>query len=460
MRGVRWYLVGSAVISSLGVLAGCSGGRFLFFAEREPWRHEAEVACLNSGAVKEGEGKVRISAISGPGACGADFPIKVSALGDRAAAAYSDELRPPSNIPNASMPRRWPGVESAPPAAYESPPAPGSPASAVETRPLQAPAGAPAPEWGARADEPLSLDPRASRTPGNGEDRYDFRRPYGGAPPPVAGAPVTGAPIAAEPPVYDLSPEPYDRRHVIDERRLRSDPALAGPRRPVRRDPLVRENVPALGPSRTPLTTATAGPVSVTPAATLACPLVSVLDQWVAGAVQPAALRWFGQRVVELKQISAYSCRGMNGNPNAPISEHAFGNALDIAAFTLADGRNVIVKNGWRGRPEEQGFLRDVQAAACGQFTTVLAPGSDAYHYDHIHVDLMRRSDGRRACNPQAVSGEETAARARGRYAGKGDVTGSAPRAASTKRSAPTAFAEDASNPDLPVAVPGADGED
>ena len=130
--------------------------------------------------------------------------------------------------------------------------------------------------------------------------------------------------------------------------------------------------------------------------------------------MQPAAQRWFGARVVEIKQISAYSCRGMNGNPNAHISEHAFGNALDIAAFTLADGRRISVKDGWKGLPEEQGFLRDVQAAACQQFTTVLAPGSNAYHYDHIHVDLMRRASRRLICEPSAVSGEEVAARAAG----------------------------------------------
>jgi hypothetical protein len=148
------------------------------------------------------------------------------------------------------------------------------------------------------------------------------------------------------------------------------------------------------------------------PAATLACPIVSALDRWLADSVQPAAMRWFGVRVVEIKQISAYSCRGMNGNPHAHISEHAFGNALDIAAFTLADGRRVTVKGGWRGVPEEQGFLRDVHATACQQFNTVLAPGSNAHHEDHIHVDLMRRASQRTICRPAATSGEEIAARA------------------------------------------------
>jgi hypothetical protein len=78
--------------------------------------------------------------------------------------------------------------------------------------------------------------------------------------------------------------------------------------------------------------------------------------------------------------------------------------------------------------PEEQGFLHDVQASACQQFTTVLAPGSNVYHYDHIHVDLMRRASRRLICQPAALSGEEVAARAGGRspYASREpSVTGS-----------------------------------
>ena len=77
-RGVRLYLVGSFVLVSL---AGCGRG-FFQSAEREPWRAEAEVACLKSGAVKETPELVRIEPISGPGVCGAQFPLKVAALGE------------------------------------------------------------------------------------------------------------------------------------------------------------------------------------------------------------------------------------------------------------------------------------------------------------------------------------------------------------------------------------------
>jgi hypothetical protein len=146
------------------------------------------------------------------------------------------------------------------------------------------------------------------------------------------------------------------------------------------------------------------GFVALEPKATLACPLVANVEAWFMEAVQPAAMAWFGSPVTEIKQISAYSCRTMNGQPGAPISEHAFGNALDIASFRFADGREVNFKDGWKGRPEERGFLRSVHAAACERFSTVLAPGADMFHYDHIHVDLARRASGNGVCKPAPMS--------------------------------------------------------
>ena len=137
--GVRWSLVGSVILGSfgvVGVLAGCSGG--FFTAERETWRHEAEVQCLASGAVKETANVVRIQAIQGPGMCGADFPLKVSMLGEGGSLGYSQELRPPGSIPNAAQPR-WPGTTRSAPADPDSPvslTAPGAaqtPAAGVRT---------------------------------------------------------------------------------------------------------------------------------------------------------------------------------------------------------------------------------------------------------------------------------------------------------------------------------------
>ena len=434
--GVRWYLVGSVMLGALGVLAGCSGG--FFGAEREAWRHEAEVQCLASGAVKESAGVVRIQSINGPGMCGADFPLKVAVLGEGGSLSYSDEVRPPGVIPNASQQPRWP---VAPP---------------TDAR--------------GQGNGPISLNPpNAVSSTDQPPSEYDYRKPYGAAP-------ARRSSNVREPPPgsYDISPVPYERRRVIDARagapRVESTSSVS--RGAVRSEPLSAPGeqaseapLPALGPARgPPITAAVASPVAVSPAATLACPIVSELDRWLANSVQPAAMRWFGSPVAEIKQISAYSCRGMNGNPRAHISEHAFGNALDIAAFTLADGRKITVKNGWHGLPEEQGFLRDVQGAACEQFTTVLAPGSNVYHYDHIHVDLMKRSSGYRACNPHAVSGEEVAARANGgRYVARrpGEITGSIDQRRSASARRPWRNPDDARRQRaLPMAEPGNDGQD
>src|ERR1700716_2827580 len=118
-RGVRLYLVGSFVLISL---AGCGRG-FFQSAEREPWRAEAEVACLKSGAVKETPELVRIDPISGPGACGAQFPLKVAALGEGSASfGFADELRPPAST--GTQPR-WPVSPPPPPYSDQAPRQPG-----------------------------------------------------------------------------------------------------------------------------------------------------------------------------------------------------------------------------------------------------------------------------------------------------------------------------------------------
>jgi hypothetical protein len=406
---LRIYLTGGVMLLAL---ASC-GRSFLQTGERESWRHQAEVTCLQSGAVKMGAGVVQISPIEGPGMCGADFPLKVGALGASPALGYADELRPPGSIPNGSpaqMPN-WPPNQSRymPPQPVQVQP--------VQTQPAQGQTlrwqpGAPAiqaPEVTQPAGRPVSLNP-----PGVAPYADDI--PDDAILPPGHGAPRQQPAYNA--PLYQ-QPEPQPQRQL-----------------------------PALGPVRGPQGMNTMMPATLTPAATLACPLVSALDHWVSEGVQPAAMRWFGAQVVEIKQISAYSCRSMVGAGMSHISEHAFGNALDVAGFILADGRKITVKDGWHGSPEEQGFLHDVQLTACENFTTVLAPGYNIYHYDHIHVDLMRRASGRRPCRPDAIPGEVAAAKARSMYA-------SHQRGPAYTGSIATKAAKPGKEP---VAIPGEDG--
>jgi len=391
-RDLRFSLIGLAF---LGSLAGCGRG-FLFMEEREPWRHEAEVQCLKSGAVKESAARVRISPIDGPGICGADFPLQVTALGEGPAMAFADDPRPPGSIPKAGVSQpRWPVSQPSPPPAAVYAPAP------VYREPVLTPG------------EPLSL-----RAPGIADlIEADAVRSY------PSGRPDSSV-VRSYPPDSPTYNAP--RGSSIEQSSLGPPPAYP------RAAPPAPQTLPALGPARGTIT-GSIRPVEVKPNATLACPIVSALDQWITASVQPAAMRWFGQPVTEIRQISAYSCRGMNGQVGAKISEHAFGNALDIAGFTLADGRKVVVRTAWNGAPEEQGFLHDIQGAACQQFNTVLAPGSNQFHYDHIHVDLMRRASRQTICQPAAVPGEVAAARAAQKkgYARRADptaITGSVTR--------------------------------
>ena len=150
------------------------------------------------------------------------------------------------------------------------------------------------------------------------------------------------------------------------------------------------------------------GRVRITPAATIGCPVAASLDRWIHNSVQKAAYRQFGKPVVEIRQISSYSCRGRNGRRRGPLSEHAYGNAIDIAAFRLSDGTQIsVVKGWWRGTRREKAFLRDVFAGACDEFYTVLGPGSDRYHYNHFHLDLLvsNVSKGRHYCRPKPRRG-------------------------------------------------------
>lgn len=141
------------------------------------------------------------------------------------------------------------------------------------------------------------------------------------------------------------------------------------------------------------------GSVGLQSRQTFACPMLPAIDKWIAESVQPAAMFYFGQPIKGLK-AGSYACRNQNHAYGGPLSEHAFGNALDVMAFELVDGRTITIAKGWRGQLREQEFLREVFIGSCRVFATVLGPGADPYHYDHFHLDLARHAGGRTICKP------------------------------------------------------------
>lgn len=144
------------------------------------------------------------------------------------------------------------------------------------------------------------------------------------------------------------------------------------------------------------------GRAAVKPAATLGCPMTATIESWFRESVQPAAIAWIGSPVVEVSQMSSYACRKRN-NIGSEFSEHSFGNALDVSGFRFANGRTITVARDWRGDPKVEGFFREIFATACQRFTTVLAPGSNIMHYNHIHIDLAKVApdNSPKMCKPQ-----------------------------------------------------------
>ncbi len=121
----------------------------------------------------------------------------------------------------------------------------------------------------------------------------------------------------------------------------------------------------------------------------MTCPLARQFARWSREAMQPAARAWLGSPVVRVESLGTYSCRPVNSRPGARLSEHGRANAVDVAAFVLADGRRITVKEGWTGGGEDvRRFLRAVHSAGCRRFGIVLGPDADAFHRDHLHFDM------------------------------------------------------------------------
>lgn len=126
----------------------------------------------------------------------------------------------------------------------------------------------------------------------------------------------------------------------------------------------------------------------------LNCKMAEATARFAANVIEPAAKAEFGADLRSIGQASAFVCRPRNGTRK--LSEHAFGNALDIASFTLSGGRKIEV--GPVPPEKDAKFLDAVRKAACGPFKTVLGPGADADHSLHFHLDLEPRRHGGTFC--------------------------------------------------------------
>jgi hypothetical protein len=134
--------------------------------------------------------------------------------------------------------------------------------------------------------------------------------------------------------------------------------------------------------------------VVISPPATLRCPMAEQIAQWVRDDVAPSVLK-FGSPLRGLDNFDSYECRGRNRVRGAQLSEHGKANALDVRLFKLEDGQSltltdVNVNKDWR---------EAIKASACARFSTILGPGSDGAHEEHIHLDLAQRRNNYSYCH-------------------------------------------------------------
>jgi len=141
-----------------------------------------------------------------------------------------------------------------------------------------------------------------------------------------------------------------------------------------------RSSSPSLRSDDAQLALTNLGPVT--------CPLAETFAAWARFGVDRAAQQILGSPLVRIETMGSYNCRNVAGSDRR--SAHATANAIDIAAFVLADGRRITITGDWHGgTPAERQFLTAIHSSACKRFGTVLGPAYNAAHRDHLHLELV-----------------------------------------------------------------------
>jgi hypothetical protein len=126
----------------------------------------------------------------------------------------------------------------------------------------------------------------------------------------------------------------------------------------------------------------------------MTCPTLVGYELWLRQVVQPAARDLLDSEVARIEHLGTFNCRRIGNGSQGQWSEHATGNAIDIAAFVLTDGTRVSVLADWPGEGAPARFLRQVRDGACESFGTALSPDYNAAHADHLHLDQANRMMG------------------------------------------------------------------
>ncbi len=147
--------------------------------------------------------------------------------------------------------------------------------------------------------------------------------------------------------------------------------------------------------------------IALVPPAVILCPTAHALAAWVKDFVVPAAARLEGRgALTAIENGSGYMCRRRNNLSDGALSEHAFGSAFDVMGFRFEQGPPLMIGSSSAQDSLDSAFQDAVRASACLDFSTVLGPGSNASHDDHLHLDIMVRVNGFRLCELSGAAQE------------------------------------------------------
>jgi hypothetical protein len=209
--------------------------------------------------------------------------------------------------------------------------------------------------------------------------------------PPMALATASGSPVVMHDDAPPAAPPAFNQAEADScEAQLKTLGVVFEPQAPI-------QSAEACGAER-PLKVSSVGGLELKPAIITRCEPARALAVWTKYILIPSAKLHLNAKPTALTTGDSYQCRTRRGGGEFKVSEHAYANAVDITGVAFADHAAVPVMD----RPDSADPARDFQAAirggACAYFTTVLGPGANSAHADHLHFDLIQRKNGYRIC--------------------------------------------------------------
>lgn len=141
-------------------------------------------------------------------------------------------------------------------------------------------------------------------------------------------------------------------------------------------------------PLASPVRVRNFGTVKLSSSFLASCPLALGAAMFVAQVAAPQAAGTFASPLARIDHLGSYACRNIYHRREGRLSEHAGAEALDVAGFVLADGRNIAVRQQWRRQDADAEYLHEIFGQSCRYFGNALGPDYNAAHANHFHFGM------------------------------------------------------------------------